>query len=1194
MLDRVAPPPSPQPRAQERQADAAPQMPAAPRQGERAHRLPPPLPQRRASGGHEAERRLYKDDDALALQVLPSAGLRPHQRPGLAHDRANAAASGVLLQPSRPPPLPGGMSAVVEAAAQAAALPTSPPPEAPRLSAGAPRRDGENASSGAQSEGGGEASASTIALPPHHVPETDAGAPPRGGANVSAGAASAGRGEATVSAPAPPVLAPGIDASAPPKGGGNVPGGDNVSGGGNVSGSDGASDADAPRDNASSGASPAASGEAAPTPAANAGVAEGGRPAAHATLALAGAGMSDRGEAALLVESFAKDIQSKDVVSLKVHLRQMEIVLVRDSLAFRANDAVVPMPAGLVRKASPVARPLPSAEGSANVTRSWTLLAAAAGVGWAEGVAAMLTWAAGRVDGGEPMDIDAPSGNYTPLSLAVEANAAEAVALLLRRGASAAVRDDRGLTPLEAAVLAGPGVLEALLDTEGSKVAHGLLDIRLKVRKAQEKAAARYFEQNGLFSGMEADFQKEAQAKVPHEFRPPASDMPVVGEDPSMWVSWYKAQVMHTFAKNTHVMSRPGRRAVEALLRQHGFDEFARGAHATMVFVISVLGLFGLGVHVVFRLRVFGGLEAPASVADGLLGAFDPARLADPDFDPSRQMAKLPYRDVRMLVNHQEPSAISAMHAFWKALISIHHAWLLQSVRIPPERDPYDEDYLSDDDEDCRQRVRLHCVARAHKVRRNEVLARLAIFWGVLFWLGCEAGHWHDVLLLLGMFLTDALLASTVASFTRPRSLPEEPEKVDAACGKVDAAVLVSALFGPQHGPRWARAICTTRSTATKKDGRQRRQRRKPPRGPRGSDGAAARKPGQDGDEEDFDDLGTVLSGISPPKVAGAGSSGAAAEAAVEANRFGDRFHRTFLQSGQLHIFHSEVLAHMVCTSFVVGLAMLQALHAYRLLSGSFAPLYAESSIADLFQAYGEPGTFRRLFAVIVAVLFWCLLSERLYGIASIANVASMTLRQRRRALRFTCANVPPLVIAPDADEQTSMRAAIAWIEEHARCSGFALELSSLRWAVVRTPVMMLYMCALQAFAGATFLSLSQRFEPLVCPGILCADPLALLAIGTALTFPLAVLIFCATQANREVRLFGDSLQESIQKVLSQPPSTEAGDEADVLYVQLRVKAAEALRQGTVCWPGGREVGCCEMVILVICAIAAAYVSILF
>lgn len=49
-------------------------------------------------------------------------------------------------------------------------------------------------------------------------------------------------------------------------------------------------------------------------------------------------------------------------------------------------------------------------------------------------------------------------------------------------------------------------------------------------------------------------------------------------------------------------------------------------------------------VYVSFRLRAFGWLEVPVSLAELVPGAFPPERLADAEFDPSRQKKQLPYR----------------------------------------------------------------------------------------------------------------------------------------------------------------------------------------------------------------------------------------------------------------------------------------------------------------------------------------------------------------------------------------------------------------------------------------------------------------------------------------------------------------------------------------------------------------------
>eukprot|EP00438_Fugacium_kawagutii_P025343 Skav236505 [mRNA] locus=scaffold78:334317:334947:+ [translate_table: standard] len=87
-------------------------------------------------------------------------------------------------------------------------------------------------------------------------------------------------------------------------------------------------------------------------------------------------------------------------------------------------------------------------------------------------------------------------------------------------------------------------------------------------------------------------------------------------------------------------------RAMEVVLAAQGFDSFARNYSLNAMLLSLVFFSFGLMTYVSFRLRAFGWLEVPVSIADLLPGAFPPERLADADFDPSRQKKQLPYRKV--------------------------------------------------------------------------------------------------------------------------------------------------------------------------------------------------------------------------------------------------------------------------------------------------------------------------------------------------------------------------------------------------------------------------------------------------------------------------------------------------------------------------------------------------------------------
>ena len=134
-------------------------------------------------------------------------------------------------------------------------------------------------------------------------------------------------------------------------------------------------------------------------------------------------------------------------------------------------------------------------------------------------------------------------------------------------------------------------------------------------------------------------------------------------------------------------------------------------------------------------------------------------------------------------------------------------------------QDTFDEEYLTDDDEECRLKVRDICAFRAKNVGTIEVIFRALCLFALEAWLLCYAGRYGDAFLLNLLYVCYARMASCVAA-SIPTPMTPMPEKTDDAelmpepGQEMDAAVAVTAVFGVQHGPRWARAQCTTRSTA--------------------------------------------------------------------------------------------------------------------------------------------------------------------------------------------------------------------------------------------------------------------------------------------------------------------------------------------------------------------------------------------
>jgi hypothetical protein len=89
---------------------------------------------------------------------------------------------------------------------------------------------------------------------------------------------------------------------------------------------------------------------------------------------------------------------------------------------------------------------------------------------------------------------------------------------------------------------------------------------------------------------------------------------------------------------------------------------------------------------------------------------------------------------------------------------------------VLPAQDAFDEEYMTDDDEECRLKVRDVCAMRAKNVGSIEVIVRALSLCGLHYWLIC-AGRYSDLFFLDFLYITYAWLVCTVAS-----SVPETVE----------------------------------------------------------------------------------------------------------------------------------------------------------------------------------------------------------------------------------------------------------------------------------------------------------------------------------------------------------------------------------------------------------------------------------
>jgi ankyrin repeat protein len=818
-----------------------------------------------------------------------------------------------------------------------------------------------------------------------------------------------------------------------------------------------------------------------------------------------------------------------------------------------------------------------------------TFLGRAAGIGWLPGVEALVEWDRGRNDSAPRLRINyagysqqSTRFSESPLTVAAERSHAGVVRYLLQQGADVMLPDEDGQTPLELAAAAGDAdVVEALLVKE-SPLAHGLLKLHMDVNK--EALSLPHWDRRWPFgsSSTKDEITKRLQDKVTKfGISVSAAEREVVGDRPQNWMMVYKNRIMHALATSSNLGSDNALQA-EILLAAHNYDIFARTFTDSIILLFLILGFFMVFIYVIFRLRIFGGLEAPISLAHMVPGSFDPIRLADADFDPSRQNQNFQYRTVKDVVEQTTPSLNAAACAFTKAAFGIFSSWFFLAVRIPPVKDQFDEDFLSDDDDNSRARVCEQCAERARNVRNSEVFLRTLTLCIMIWWLCWKSERWAEASIIFFVYLQFSLIAACTASASTPvfseKGYSEE---------RPDSARLTYAIFGVQLGPRWARTVSTTRSTAAPNKSRIARRARSKRSARKGdvSDGAEASE-----DTAGANDAVEALSKVD--------MSGEACDTGGERREFFECWKRTFLQSGLIHIEHRGFLEMSTTSMLLIAATLLWLSHIRVLASGCFHGFYAKATPTELFEIYGATGSFQRGAALFIEVSFLFLVGERLHSITTLVQAAALTLQQRHRALIFASDHPPSragLLKKNALDQATIVREATRHIEEFVQCGEFATDLSTLRWAVLRTPVLLVFTVDLMLMAlaiSSMLLTCLELYSDIVFPRFhdfvtqlftnLCIDPMVPLGITICLTWPLMLVLVAGALSNGEVFELRARLRSDVAAVISETPAGEQVD--DVQYVTLRLKAEEAMHSNLICWPGGQALSLCEPSILIVTA----------
>lgn len=234
----------------------------------------------------------------------------------------------------------------------------------------------------------------------------------------------------------------------------------------------------------------------------------------------------------------------------------------------------------------------------------------------------------------------------------------------------------------------------------------------------------------------------------------------------------------------------------------------------------------------------------------------------------------------------------------------------------------------------------------------------------------------------------------------------------------MDAARLVHSLFDVQHGPRWPRAISTTRSTSllSKRDLQKYHRRRL--------------------------------------KVSGEEARSSAADSLCLTSG-SESFQRALLQQGVLQTQHGDYLVRAVfhiSMTLAIVVAILYIRPALRM-AESIWESYFRLGAVGVFTSYGAPGSLGRCSALLLELLLISFICERICSIITLLDVVFVSLQQRRRAIAFAKAHSGSTLSASQLADPERETEAEQRQREAMRDVDFCIELSGLRWQVLKNAV---------------------------------------------------------------------------------------------------------------------------------------------
>jgi len=901
-------------------------------------------------------------------------------------------------------------------------------------------------------------------------------------------------------------------------------------------------------------------------------------------------GTDENGAATGIGQRFQEAIKRRDLKTMQQLLDRSQVGSV-DNISlhspFDIASSFIPIKI-IEAHREQVTTPQPvSEEAPVKKGKSISMLAAVAADGWLPGLSALLDWSSEN----QPVGVDSDGTGATPLLHAVRAGHAKAAQMLLEHGASPFAGDKRtGETPLEAAARTGRTELLQVLLMPGSELEYGLAPLRLRLRS--DAARLPNIVERWPIGPLTEDGMDKMRSHVPEFLQPSEEDRAVIGDLPYDWVTLYQTRILWALADGTRY-TRPRNASFSAadvitmseILADNQYDMLLRSFSWVVIALGLLLGTAVLLAFIVFRLRVYGSLDVPVSLAHMIPGAFDPARLTDPDFDPRRQKVKLPYRNVRDQMGPWTYANIGrhGPRAFVGAFLGIFCSWFLQFVRIPPENDIYDEDYASDDDETSRRGVRQKAMWRAKFIRNCEVIFRTAVVACALCWLLIRAQRWELFLGCLAVYVLYALTATIMAVSTVPVPVPEmTPDEdlpaVDEAEGGMDAARMVNALFTVQYGKRWGRAVATTRSTASMSRSKVEKRKQRKKRTERGD---------RDRSATDNDDaLSDTERNRGADRQHESGVHAAIYSGMADAP-YSDSFQRSFLQAGVMHIEHKEYLVRSAFSLAAIFLVLLYVLHlapTLGLIRRTRLQVYCRLSPVELFRAYGAVDSGTRMVAVFLELLLLGLITERLHAVVDLLNVSALSLMQRRRALAYAMANPPP---KGKMDSNVRLR-------EAALCVEFAAELSSLRWSLLCCSTTWTFAVFLKTLVTLILISVAEQWRRnmwVVDFARSWINPWAALYLCLIFFWPLLSILVEGARCNQDVHEYGGQLLTDDGSV-SHDGDTDFGAQSSNGSIS-STEVTEMTKQCVVSWPSGRQLGFAEPGLLVFLT-AAAFVGVTY